>query len=546
MSYFFLITKKCKLLTASVFAARTVQALYFVAVSILISRITDMVLGGTAQLGEILIIASGICVSGLIVCGTTYQVNDLWKVRLRRIIEYRLSGYASYGCGSATDAQNAMGQEAESMITSYFSSILSAYALIVQFIAAVAAALFNSWIITLLVLAFVVISLWISNLPGKKLADNFQAVQNENKNVLLVTGSVVNASLDLRVYGAQKFAHEYLLSAVVRRLRALRVKGRFQSGVETLNDVLSTITQFGLIIAALIFVMFERISFANMMALFLLMQYINGPLNYFLNIKNTIDSTHILRKKFKVYEDIYRETSAHTRLQKADEIQSIRLSDVSFHFEDGVSVLNGINITINRGDKVLILGNSGSGKSTLLRIILRDLEPTGGIYQINGIDSKQVDPSFFYNEISIIGQRSTLLPISLGKNLALSEQFDRERVTECLNTVNLNGFDADYLIDESFGNLSEGEMQRMLLARMLYQRRKIFVLDEFTASLDPKNSYDLESLILGMEDKTILHVTHKINPELLIHYNTLIILQNGNLAYYGAMLPPEDITPYYS
>lgn len=548
MKYFFSTIKAHRRLTVITFLANAVQGVFSVGAGLYISYITDQVIAGTASLRMIAFSGIAFCVLFPAVDGITLQMTDLWKVRLRGAMEYGLAGYASHACDAPAEMQNALSQEAETLMASYFDQIRVFFGFIIRFVLAVAAGFMNSWIITTAVLVLVLISMWISDLPAKRLARNLQAVQAENKNVLAVCGAVVSAGFDLRIYGAQGFAQRLSYSAIKSRLRALRTEGRFKGNVGALNSLLSVVTEFGAIIAALALVTLGWITFGNMMAIFLLLQYIIGPLRYFMQIKNSIDSTRGLREKFMDYENRFL-TARESQPQGQSALQGIgriEMDGVSFSYNGEDTVLRGISVAIEKGKKYLILGKSGCGKSTLLRLLLHDLRPSSGSIRVNGLNLEDIGRSGLYRHVGYIGQRSRLLPIRLGQNLALADDYEEGRARDCLAAVNLPQFQPDYLIDESFGNLSGGELQRVLLARLLYHDRDFLVFDEFTSSLDPKNAYELEKLVLNLEGKTVLHVTHKISAELLKKYDTLMILRDGELAYCGAPLEMEEIQPYYA
>lgn len=548
MKYFFSTIKAHKVLTVITFMITAVQSALWVGVGLFISYITDQVIAGTASIPMIALSAVVLCTLLPFMDYLLLQTVDRWKIKLRGSMEYVLAGYASHACDSPAEVQNSLGQEADALIASYFDQIRVFFSLIVRFVVAVIAGFLNSWMITVAVLVLVLFSMWISSLPAKRLSRNFQAVQKENQNVLAVNGAVVGAAFDLRIYGARDFAHALSYAAIKERLKALRTDGRFKGNVGMLNTLLSTITEFGAIIAALALVALGWITFGNMMAIFLILQYIIGPLKYFMQIKNNIDTTIQLREKFTGYEHRYIAARDSRKQEHRDlsSIDSIEADDISFSYNGEDTVLQSISAMIAKGERVLILGKSGCGKSTLIKLLLRDISPTQGRLLLNGENIENFDPHTMYRHVGYIGQRSRLLPIRLGQNLALADDYEEGRARDCLAAVNLPQFQPDYLIDESFGNLSGGELQRVLLARLLYHDRDFLVFDEFTSSLDPKNAYELEKLVLNLEGKTVLHVTHKISAELLKKYDTLMILRDGELAYCGAPLEMEEIQPYYA
>ena len=194
----------------------------------------------------------------------------------------------------------------------------------------------------------------------------------------------------------------------------------------------------------------------------------------------------------------------------------ITLENVSKAYSTGAPALNGINLHINRGEFVFIVGDSGSGKSTLIKLLLRELTPTEGNirvmnYDLNRIRHRKI-PKFRRN-LGIVFQDFRLLKDrNVYENVAFAQRIVetptkemKKNVPSILATVGLAG---KYKAKPK--QLSGGEQQRVALARALVNKPSILLADEPTGNLDPKNSWEIMKLLEEINEAgtTVLVVTH--------------------------------------
>ena len=194
----------------------------------------------------------------------------------------------------------------------------------------------------------------------------------------------------------------------------------------------------------------------------------------------------------------------------------IELKDVTKEYSKGISALNGINLKIEQGEFVFIVGDSGSGKSTLIKLIMKELEPTSGTIIVNGHNLGRMrhrKVPMYRRNIGVVFQDFRLLKDrNVYENVAFAQRVIgrptkviRKRVPEVLQEV---GLAEKY---KSFPDeLSGGEQQRVALARALVNRPDILLADEPTGNLDPKTSEEIMKLLEQINEKgtTVLVVTH--------------------------------------
>lgn len=195
----------------------------------------------------------------------------------------------------------------------------------------------------------------------------------------------------------------------------------------------------------------------------------------------------------------------------------IYLENVSKCYKNGVNALDNINLQINDGEFVYIIGATGSGKSTLIKLLDGEEIPTKGTVSVEGIDVgklKHRKVPYYRRNIGVVFQDFKLLPnLTVFENVAFALEAigtdkvkTRRRVREVLELVDL----ADKA--RSFPNqLSGGQQQRVAIARAIANRPKVLIADEPTGNLDPEKSHEILELLekINQDEKTtILMVTH--------------------------------------
>lgn len=195
----------------------------------------------------------------------------------------------------------------------------------------------------------------------------------------------------------------------------------------------------------------------------------------------------------------------------------IELKDVTKEYQKGIVALNGINLSIDQGEFVFIVGDSGSGKSTLIKLLLKEIEPTSGEIIVNGQNLGKMRRSKiakYRRGLGVIFQDFRLLmDRSIYDNIAFAQRVVetplrtiKKKVPAALSLV---GLAQKY---KAFPNeLSGGEQQRVAIARAIVNEPMIVLADEPTGNLDPTNSWEIMKLLEEANEKngtTIVVVTH--------------------------------------
>jgi ABC-type multidrug transport system fused ATPase/permease subunit len=220
-----------------------------------------------------------------------------------------------------------------------------------------------------------------------------------------------------------------------------------------------------------------------------------------------------------------------------------------FSYEDKPSInlaLNNVNLIINKGESVGIVGQSGSGKTTLINLILGLLEPTTGEVLV---DEKSIYKGIinWQKNIGYVPQTIYLIDDTLINNIAFGieeNKIDREAVWSAIKSAQLETFvnqlekGLDTFVGERGARLSGGQIQRIAIARALYHKPEVLILDEATSALDTKTESDVMEAISNLHGKkTIIIVTHRITT--IKNCDRIYKLELGKIAFQGKY---EDVS----
>lgn len=210
----------------------------------------------------------------------------------------------------------------------------------------------------------------------------------------------------------------------------------------------------------------------------------------------------------------------------------IVLRDVSFRYPNaGDDAINRINLSIEDGEKIAIVGENGAGKTTLAKLLSGIFTPSAGSVIIGGHNSSEIN----YNGISQVFQDFNRYRLSVRDNIRISDYTKEAGDEEILRMVrelglSLEGDGLDTLLSKEFGgiDISHGQWQRVAIARGIYRRNQILILDEPTAAIDPiEENYMFETFRELSEGRTTIIITHRLS--LVRFVDRIILLRKGRL-----------------
>ncbi|GEM69660.1 antibiotic ABC transporter ATP-binding protein [Sphingobacterium mizutaii NBRC 14946 = DSM 11724] len=219
----------------------------------------------------------------------------------------------------------------------------------------------------------------------------------------------------------------------------------------------------------------------------------------------------------------------------------IEFNNVYFAYEE-TQVLRNINLTINKGETVALVGPSGGGKSTLVDLIPRFMDATQGAISIDGVDVKDLKQDSLRRIIGVVNQESILFNDTIFNNIAFANaEATEEQVIQAAKIANAHEFimgtEAGYQtnIGDRGSKLSGGQRQRICIARAVLKNPPIMLLDEATSALDTESERLVQdSLYKLMENRTTVVIAHRLST--IQNADKIIVLEAGQIVEVGSHL----------
>lgn len=219
--------------------------------------------------------------------------------------------------------------------------------------------------------------------------------------------------------------------------------------------------------------------------------------------------------------------------------QQIKFEDVSFNYIPDVPVLKHINLTVNRGETIAIVGNSGGGKTTMVNLLPRFYDVTSGAITVDGVDIRNFTLKSLRQNIGVVFQDNFLFDGTIRENIMIgNENATEEQLQRAIKSAYLDGFlktlkdGLDTQIGERGVLLSGGQRQRVAIARAFLKNAPILVLDEATSALDNKSEAVVQKAIENlMHDKTVFVIAHRLST--IRNASKIIVVNDGQIVESG-------------
>lgn len=202
-------------------------------------------------------------------------------------------------------------------------------------------------------------------------------------------------------------------------------------------------------------------------------------------------------------------------------------------------MLKNFNLEISSGQKIAIVGKTGSGKTTIINLLTRFYETDSGKILLDGTDIREITKASLRKNIAIVLQDTVLFSDTVGANIRYGRPEASEAETEAAAkaakahdfiTRMPEGYDT--VLDESGGNISQGQKQLLTIARAILADPKILILDEATSSVDTRTEMDIQSAMINlMQGRTTLIIAHRLST--IRDADKIIVLDDGRIVEAG-------------
>ena len=220
---------------------------------------------------------------------------------------------------------------------------------------------------------------------------------------------------------------------------------------------------------------------------------------------------------------------------------SLKFEGVVFNYDEAEEkILDGLNLTVNKGEMLGLIGHSGSGKTTIADLLMRLFEPKSGKITVDGKELSATNVARWRKNVGYVSQEMLLLNDTIANNIRFcGDGISDENIIEAAKLANIYDFitqrpeNFNAMVGERGLKLSAGQRQRIVLARVLARKPKILILDEATSALDNESEVAIQNALEKLRGKiTVIIIAHRLST--LSNADRLVVLENGKIAEEGS------------
>lgn len=341
---------------------------------------------------------------------------------------------------------------------------------------------------------------------------------------------------DVRLYNLYNFfmkKYTQSFSSIKRNIQKTRLK-KFNSSVIFL--ILTALLSVGSFIYIIYSIKVGQLGIGAIMLFSSSIVYAINSMSRLIEDSSLLYDTLLYMEKFFKFIALPSDSKSAT-VAVPSSIEKIDFVDVSFKYPTSENyALKHISFSVNKGEKIAIVGENGAGKTTLIKLLTRFYNIEEGELLINNISISNFDPEKFRENVSAIFQDFSKFDLTLRENVGISNIQEINADDQILKALEDSGFesslsDLNTILGKKFDHsrdLSGGQWQKVALARAFFSHSPILILDEPTAALDARTEYELfEKFLKLTEGKTVFFITHRLSS--VRQADKILLLRNGRI-----------------
>ena len=466
-------------------------------------------------------------------------VYDLRTKLFKTIINFKMSYYDKSSVGrlvtrTVSDMETIASIFSQGLFMIFADLILMFSVLIVMIFLSVQLSL-----IILIILPFVVLA---TRLFQRAMKVAFNEVRNEVANLNSFVQERLSGIKEIQIFNRQKIESENFKKINERHKKAWLKTVWYNSIFFPIAEISISIS-VGLIVWYAGSNIIQLENFVSLGTIFLfiqLSQMLFRPLRQIADKFNTLQMGMVAAKRVFEILDSDHNISDKGTLKNEEINGDIKFEKVYFSYVKNNNVLNDINLTIKKGEKIAIVGATGSGKSTIIKLILRLYDLENGVIKINNKNIKNYKISDLRSSISLVNQDIFLFADSIFNNITLfNEKISKKEVEEAAKNIGVLEFinklpgGLNYNVKERGVMLSEGQRQIISFLRAYVSNPNILILDEATSSIDSKTEELIQFATNKLiQDKTSIIIAHRLST--IISADKIIVMKSGKIIEIGS------------
>ncbi|MGN0680037.1 MAG: peptidase domain-containing ABC transporter [Oscillospiraceae bacterium] len=390
------------------------------------------------------------------------------------------------------------------------------------------------WISLIMVVIYSIIVLFFRKpikKSNQKVMENDAKLQSFFKESLDGIETVKATNSDSKIKNMMSSKFMTFLHSVVHSDIISLVQNSLSDTAELIGNVIILWLGFTLVLT-------NQLSIGGLISFYALLSYFTTPIKNLIQLQPQLQTAFVAAERL---DDILEQEIEKHNIADNDFpiIETIDFCNIDFRYGNRELLLEDLNISLKKGEKIALVGESGSGKTTIAKLLLNFYSPESGEIKINGKPIQNLDLSQLRNNVAYVDQNTFLFADTIRNNLKLgTTDASDEDIYKACETANISSFidslpmGLDTFIDENGANLSGGQKQRLALARALLKKPQLLILDEATSHLDTITEMSIQNVIMdSCSDLSCIIIAHRLST--IKRCDKIYLLENGTVTECG-------------
>ena len=466
-------------------------------------------------------------------------VFDIRTKLFSRIIKFKMSYYDKSSVGRlVTRSVNDM----ETIASIFSQGLFMIFADLILMLSVISVMIYLSLKLSIIVFAVLPFILIATRFFQRAMKSAFNEVRSEVANLNSFVQERISGIKEIQIFNREEVEQNSFVKINEKHKNAWLKTVWYNSIFFPIAEISTSIT-IGLLVwfgGRLVGVEFSGVTIGTIFLFIQLSQMLFRPLRQIADKFNTLQMGMVAANRvFKILDTS--DFIKNSGIKKNNLIEGkIKFNELSFSYSESKPVFDKLNLSINSGEKVAIVGSTGSGKTTLINLILRFYESNSGSIFIDNINIKEIDLKNLRSQISLVTQDIFLFADSIFNNITLfNPNISIDDVKKAAKEIGIHGFINKlpggyyYNVRERGVMLSEGQKQLISFLRAYLSNPRILILDEATSSIDSKTEkliqYATSKII---QNKTSIIIAHRLST--ILNSDKIIVLENGKIVESGS------------
>lgn len=396
---------------------------------------------------------------------------------------------------------------------------------------------YKNWQLSLTLIILLPLVYLAVKLSSNRMRSSSQKVQNSMGRMTHLLDENISGSSLVKIYHAQN-QESNKFNDLIKNIRQQRFKvdmtGAFNTGFVNILIGLSlgSVVYFSSTVLAM--------SAGEFLSFFTAMGMLVKPAKSLVNINKPLQTAMAAGESvFGLIDEDEEHNDGTTKLSNSK--GAIKFKDVSFGYSDDATVLNNINLDIEPGETVALVGSTGSGKTTIIQLLAKFYSPNSGVITIDDTDISKFEVDSLRSQIAFVDQNVRLFNDTVKGNIALGQidTMSDDQIQHAAKVSNAHDFiqelsdQFDTEIGEDGTKLSGGQRQRLAIARAIAKDSPILILDEATSALDSATEKQVQAAIDEMQkDRTTIIIAHRLST--VQKADRIVVLRRGEIIEQGS------------